>query len=704
MRYCCARLDTPWISSPMVMIVALLLAGSLSAGEGGNLFGERRPIFGGEPPAPAPAPEVVEKDEEKPEAQSDPASEDDSAPRQHLADFGNQPGAGVTGSIFLSEVNLEAGTAILIARFVPPPPEGSAFHLYSKDLPRQGIDGMGRPTLLEIPPGQPLAAIGELSANAAVKDKEVLDWVFPLYEAGPVELRLPVRLPAGDGAPIDLALWVTYMTCNDELCLAPVDREVVAVALPSVSNGAVGDAAAAAAAAATEPQQPKPRPSSSSDGPLRMGHWYSPQNRAELEELLRRAEAARLPAFLDFTGPTCVNCQIMKRTVFEVPVVEEAFANLVLLSINTDPPHADLGQFQVDQFGTFTRPFYVRTRPGSDGQAWATFFRPGNSEQLERFVGFLEGGEGDAPATIDGIGDSVGAAGGWGGFLLLAVLGGLFTLVMPCTYPMIPLTVNFFTKQGEKGHSTLPLAATYAFGILAFFVLVGVLFTALVGSNPAYIAGHWMTNLIIGLLFLVLGASLLGLFFLRLPAGMANIGGGRAGYGGALMMGLAFAIISFTCTAPFAGLVLGTAMLTGMWSAAIIGMSVYAAVIAIPFFFLALSPRLLTRLPGAGAWMNEFKVVGGLIEIAAAFKFLYITDLVLGWGLIDRTTTLAIWAAIAGVISVYLSGKLRMESDAPITAIGPWRLLLIIAFACLSLICIAGLSGTHLGAIEGLFP
>ena len=195
------------------------------------------------------------------------------------------------------------------------------------------------------------------------------------------------------------------------------------------------------------------------------------------------------------------------------------------------------------------------------------------------------------------------------------------------------------------------LAATYAIGIIAFFVLVGFIFALVMGDNPAFFAGHWLTNLIIGLVFLLLGASLIGIFVLRLPSSLLAVGGSRNGYGGALIMGLAFAVMSFTCTAPFAGLVLGSAALSGSWATAVIGMAVYASVIALPFFFLAMAPKLLKRLPGAGAWMNEFKVVGGLVEIAASLKFLYITDYYFAWGIIDRTTVLAAWTGIGLLIA-----------------------------------------------------
>ena len=133
-------------------------------------------------------------------------------------------------------------------------------------------------------------------------------------------------------------------------------------------------------------------------------------------------------------------------------------------------------------------------------------------------------------------------------------------------------------------------------------------------------------------------------------------------------------------------------------------MAVYASVIALPFFFLALAPKVLNRLPGAGSWMNEFKVVGGLIEIAASLKFLYMTDLYFAWGLITRTTVLATWSAISLAIAIYLLGLIRLKGDAVLSHIGPGRLLLALLFGMVGILFSAGLTGIHNSSIEGLFP
>ena len=626
----------------------------------------------------------------------------DNGPRQQLGTFGGNVQTGVNGNIFVSDIDLTAGTATLIARFTPP----DGYHLYCKSLPVAGLNGIGRPTLLEIADQQTDLSRGPLLASQLAREKVSQGALFPLYPKGPVEIHLPIHLPQGEkGSSQPIRVWLTYMTCNEDFCLRPMEREEVTISLPSSTKGKVGDwVQNITDSEADLKQNPAPTEATATVTNLKLGKWYYPQNVTELRALLDAAEQTALPAFLDFTGPSCLNCQIMKQTVFVLPSVQETFAEVILISLNTDPPYADLGDFQLETYGTFTRPFYVRTAPGDSGQSWSTFFRPGNSDELERFIGFLKGGLGDAPASADGQASSIEQSGGWGGFLLLAIFGGLFTLVMPCTYPMIPLTVNFFTKQGENGKQTWSLAATYAIGIIAFFVVVGLIFALIMGDNPAYFAGHWLTNLVIGLVFLLLGTSLIGVFFLRLPTRLMNLGGDRSGYAGALVMGLAFAVMSFTCTAPFAGLVLGSAALNGSWATAVIGMAVYASVIALPFFFLALAPKLLQHLPGSGAWMHEFKVVGGLIEIGASLKFLYMTDFYFGWGLIDRTTVLSAWASIAVALAIYVLGIIRLKDDCPMSVIGPGRLLLAIVFGMLALVFVAGLSGTHLGALEGLFP
>jgi thiol:disulfide interchange protein DsbD len=290
----------------------------------------------------------------------------------------------------------------------------------------------------------------------------------------------------------------------------------------------------------------------------------------------------------------------------------------------------------------------------------------------------------------------------------LALLGGLFTLLMPCTYPMIPFTVNFFAKQSAAGRRLAPLAAFYAAGIILCFVGLGVLITGVLGANLSTVSGHPVTNLVIAALFAVLGLSLLGAFLLRLPAGLEDrLGGGRGGYLGALVMGLTFAVTAFSCTAPFAGSVLAAAVSAGNangWLRAVVGMAIYSSAIAVPFFFLAISPTALSRLPRAGAWMNEFKTVGGMLEIAAALKFLAISDNAWGWGVVGRTFTISAWSAICLLLALYVLGLVRLHGDERVSEAGLGRVFLALPFLALGLWFASGLCGANLGMIEGFFP
>ncbi len=592
----------------------------------------------------------------------------------------------VTATVRL--VDRDGPRAVLAARFVPEPNPGHPWHLYSMDLPVDGIDGIGRPTRLDLPDASPLAATGELTADAEPQKlvQEGFDRPFPVYPAGPLTLRLPVRLPAGDGAPVTVTVLVTYMACNDRTCNVPVEREPVRLQVPTHPDGVVGNTAA------TPPdQQPTADPPASVTAGLR---WRSVGTRSEIEAVLGLAATAKRPVLLDFTGPSCSSCQHLIKSVFPLPTVREALEDLELVEIDTDR-HFHLARWQQETFGTSTRPLLVRIDPDGERTTWAG--KPdGDAEGLGAFVAFLRGGAGNSTEA---------GKESWWRFLVLAVLGGLFTLVMPCTYPMIPFTVNYFARQAGLGRSLLPLAGLYSLGIVVFFVLIGLVVSVAFGLAPASIGGHWVAQLGIGLLFLALGLSLLDVFFLRLPASVtARLGGGNTGYIGALAMGATFALIAFTCTAPFAGFVLAQAAITGQWYAAAVGMAVYASVIAVPFFLLAVTPGLLHRLPDAGAWMNEFKVVGGLVMLAVALRYQGVADTAWELGLIRRDPVLALWAALAGLTGAYLLGWLRTRSDAALTGIGPLRLLVAAAAFALAIHLASGLAGNHLGLIEALFP
>ncbi len=669
------------------------------------------------------------------------------------------------------------GSGLLEAVFTPiEPTKGSPWHLYSKDLPKEGIDFIGRPTLIEIDPGQGVTALAPLEADRETHDLVMLGMMVPVYPPGPVTLRQRIGLPAGDGTAVAVTMRAFYMLCNDSSCLRPVQDQAIEVLVPT----RVGSAAepsqddptpgAAVAASGSEASQPVAHDTpaalatetAADESPDLLGPWlrallvaaagsvalwalglvvqraqpqatrawqfllaaaglsvalvlvagYAPRvsgengiqwrearDVAHVEQLISEAHGAGTAVVLDFTGPSCLNCQVMAKNVFVLPEVTAAWNSAVPIEINTDPPHDDLAAWQQDKFQTQNRPLYVRIEPDGSEQRWNRMVDPGDPEAVTALIGFLEGrgGDGDVVAGI--------LTDGWGGFVLLALAGGLFTLVMPCTYPMIPFTITFFAKQADAGRRLVPLAAFYSLGIIGFFVGIGVVVAGVLGASVATVAGHPLTNLAIAALFLAFGLSLLGVFLLRLPAGLeSRIGGGRGGYLGALAMGLTFAVTAFTCTAPFAGFVLGSAASQGSWSAAVIGMAIYASVIAVPFFFLALAPNIMQRLPKAGAWMSEFKVVGGLVEIGAAVKFLAIADFSYGWGLVTRTPSLAVWSALSALCALYLIGWIRSADDAPVARVALVRAVAVAAFAVFAIWLAGGLFGQHLGMFESFFP
>jgi len=267
-----------------------------------------------------------------------------------------------------------------------------------------------------------------------------------------------------------------------------------------------------------------------------------------------------------------------------------------------------------------------------------------------------------AAATTDyGSGETEGQ--GLWAFLLSAVLWGLFTLLMPCTYPMIPITISFFTKQaaGGKG-STLPLSLVYGAGIVLIFVLIGVV----VGPVIIAFATHPATNLVIGGMFLVFALTLFGVMNLNPPAWMMNAAGAassRGGYLGVFFMGATLVITSFTCTAPFVGTLLSTGASQGGVGRIALGMGVFGMTIALPFMALSMVPEKVKALPKGGEWMKTLKVFLGFVEVAAALKFLSNADLVWGWGWLSRELFLFLWTGIFLVAMAYLFGWVRMKDE-----------------------------------------
>ncbi len=287
-------------------------------------------------------------------------------------------------------------------------------------------------------------------------------------------------------------------------------------------------------------------------------------------------------------------------------------------------------------------------------------------------------------------------------FLIASALGGLFALVMPCVWPMVPITVNFFVKQGQgKGgrSKATSLAFIYCLSIIGVFTAVGVLFSFFFSASSLQsLANNPWLNLFVAALFVMFGLSLLGLFELRLPSFLLNASAqqeSRGGLIGVVFMALTLTITSFTCTFPVVGGLLVMAA-SGDFLYPIIGLATFATVLAFPFLLLALSPGLISRMPRSGDWMNAIKVVGGLVEIGAALKFLNTAELAYvipedAW--FDAHLILTCWIALSLVCGLYLLGVFRTEHDHGEVKVGSIRIVSAVLFLGLAIYMMPALFG-----------
>ncbi len=290
---------------------------------------------------------------------------------------------------------------------------------------------------------------------------------------------------------------------------------------------------------------------------------------------------------------------------------------------------------------------------------------------------------------------------GFLGFIGLAIIAGFLALLTPCVFPMIPVTVAFFTKQSHTGtRETLRLAALFGFGIVVTYTVTGMLLSIVLGAAGAvqFATNGWI-NLAIGVMFTIFALSLMGFLQLNAPGGFTNIVNHWSrqlrGTFGVLAMGLVFTLTSFTCTVQFVGTMLIAAS-QGMWFWPIVGMLVFSTVFAFPFFLLGLFPRLIQKMQSkSGSWMNHLKIILGLLELAAAFKFFSNADLVWQWGLINREFVLVAWVIICLIGTFYLLGLLKIHHSR-IVKTGSVGFAAAFVFAVLGIYLVRGLAGIQL--------
>ncbi|MCG9792973.1 protein-disulfide reductase DsbD family protein [Flavobacterium algicola] len=290
---------------------------------------------------------------------------------------------------------------------------------------------------------------------------------------------------------------------------------------------------------------------------------------------------------------------------------------------------------------------------------------------------------------------------------IIAFLSGFAAILTPCVFPLIPMTVSFFTKQSKSRAAGIRNAIFYGISIIVIYVVLGLVVTTIFGAGAlnALSTNVWF-NLIFFALLVFFAVSFLGAFEIVLPNSWANKVDSQADRGGLigiLFMALALAIVSFSCTGPIVGTLLVEAASKG-GIAPIVGMFGFSLALALPFMFFALFPGFLQSLPKSGGWLNTVKVVLGFLELALAFKFLSNADLVLQLHLLEREVFLAIWIAIFGVLAFYLFGKITMPHDSPLTYISVGRVVLGIIVLTFTIYMIPGLWGAPLKLISAFPP
>ncbi len=518
----------------------------------------------------------------------------------------------------------------------------------------------------QIPPGE--------RHTTAIGDSFPLPNTFVVKQ----KLKVPAAMAAGE---VVLKGALDYQICDENMCLPPTGAKFTAKL--QVLAGAVTPTAPPAPLAAT--QEPKPAPALGTKPGLRLVPDEKVQIKASFDPATARAgEATTL--VLDVTVDERYHAYGTLETD-NVPVAldgDKIDRGGLELDGGPDIPPGEKAQ----QFGKDTYPlphrFQVKqtlrvpagTKPGAIAVKGVLDYQVCDENSCDRategpFAATLTVEAGQARASAQpptntrpkdpSDGNPFGGSLWW--LILACIGGGLFALAMPCTYPMIPITFSFFTKQAEKrGGNVMSLALTYGFGIVAMFVIVGALLSTVIVD----VVNHWVTNCVIGAMFLFFSFVLFGWVNLQPPqfvqraAGRASTTGG---YLGVFFMGATLVITSFTCTAPIVGSLLANVAKFGTGRVAF-GMGIFGLTMALPFVVLSLMPTRLKSMPRSGEWMETLKVSLGFVELAAALKFVSMVDFALGWQVLPRELFLLLWTTMFGLWAMYLFGILRKAGTA----------------------------------------
>jgi thiol:disulfide interchange protein DsbD len=287
-------------------------------------------------------------------------------------------------------------------------------------------------------------------------------------------------------------------------------------------------------------------------------------------------------------------------------------------------------------------------------------------------------------------------------------IGGLAAFFMPCIYPMIPLTVSFFTKKSGSRAKGIQSAIIYGLSIIVIYVALGLLITLIFGASALNEAASSATfNLLFFTILIIFGISFLGAFEITLPSSLVNKMDEKSnqnGFVGLFFMAFTLALVSFSCTGPIIGTLLVDAVSKGSYLGPATGMLGFSSALAIPFTLFAIFPSWLKEMPKSGGWLNTVKVSLGFLEIALAFKFLSNVDLAYHWGILNRDVFLIIWIVVFGLWAFYLLGKIRLSHDSELNFLSLPRLFFSMFILGFTLYMVPGLWGAPLKAISAWLP
>jgi len=289
------------------------------------------------------------------------------------------------------------------------------------------------------------------------------------------------------------------------------------------------------------------------------------------------------------------------------------------------------------------------------------------------------------------------------------LLGGFLAFIMPCIFPMVPLTVSYFMKKGGSRKKGITQAIIYGLSIIVIYVAVGLLITVLFGSSKLNeLSSSGTFNILFFILLIVFAVSFFGAFEITLPSSFVNKIDQKAdkssGLGGIFFMAASLALVSFSCTGPIIGTLLVEASSKGELLGPAVGMFGFALALALPFTLSAIFPGFLSSMPKSGGWLNSVKVCLGFLELALALKFLSSADLVWHWGWFDREVFLVLWIVIFAMMGFYLLGKLKFSHDSTLNYISVPRLLLAIISISFAVYMVPGLWGAPVKILSGLAP